>query len=139
MAPDLEGAAGRRREHDAIDQHLAAWCEQRTADEIVDLLWDAGVPVAKVMQPHDQPELPQLVARGFFEDVDHPVTGTARHSTLPFRLSRGPARLHRRHAPLLGEHTVAALRAVGLSDDDLAQLDADGVIGRTPDAAKPSR
>jgi crotonobetainyl-CoA:carnitine CoA-transferase CaiB-like acyl-CoA transferase len=139
MAPDLEGAAGRRREHDAIDQHLAGWCEQRTADEIVDLLWDAGVPVAKVMQPHDQPELPQLVARGFFEDVDHPVTGTARHSTLPVRLSRGPARLHRRHAPLLGEHTADALRAVGLSDADLARLEADGVIGRTPDAARPSR
>ena len=29
-------------------------------DEIVEALWSHGVPVAKVMQPHRQTELPQL-------------------------------------------------------------------------------
>ena len=33
--------------------------------------WLAGVPVAKVMQPHRQTELEQLVARGFFERLEH--------------------------------------------------------------------
>ncbi|MFL6204242.1 MAG: CoA transferase [Acidimicrobiales bacterium] len=135
MEAVLEGAGGRRARHDAIDQHLATWCDDRTADAIVDLLWDAGVPVARVMQPHEQPELAQLVARGFFEAVDHPITGTARHSTLPFRLSRGPGQRHRRHAPLLGEHTADVLRSLGVSDAELAQLDADGVTGRTPRSA----
>src|SRR5690606_35722653 len=103
--PGLATHAGRRARHDELDEHLARWCAARGADEVVERLWPAGVPVAKVVQPHEQAELPQLVARGFFESVDHPAAGPARHATLPFRLSRGPQRTHRRHAPLLGEHT----------------------------------
>ena len=60
--PTLATAAGRRGHHDLIDEHLAAWCAQRTGDEIVETLWDAGVPVAKVMQPHRQTE---TAAAGF--------------------------------------------------------------------------
>ena len=68
----------------------SAWCRQRSGDEIVAALWPAGVPVAKVMQPHRQTELEQLTARGFFEVLDHPVNAPARFTTMPFRLSRGP-------------------------------------------------
>ena len=130
--PALATVAGRVAHHDLIDEHLAAWCAQRTGDDIVGTLWPAGVPVAKVVQPHRQGDLEQLVARGFFEAVDHPVTGTARHSTLPMRFSLGPARRHRRHAPLLGEHNTEILAALGLTDDEIAGLEADGVIGREP-------
>ena len=137
--PALADADGRRQRHDEVDGHLGAWCAERSADDIVDRLWTAGVPVAKVVQPHDQPELPPLQHRGFFEVVEHPIAGAARHSTLPFRLSRGPDRYHRRHAPLLGEHTGDVLRGIGVADDELERLEADGVIGRTPDAAKPSK
>ena len=52
--PGLATAAGRRAQHDAIDDHLSTWCGERSGDEIVDCLWGAGVPVAKVMQPHEQ-------------------------------------------------------------------------------------
>jgi crotonobetainyl-CoA:carnitine CoA-transferase CaiB-like acyl-CoA transferase len=90
--------------------------------------------VAKVLQPHEQVDLPQLQARDFFEAVDHPVTGTARHSTMPIRFSRGPGRFHRHRAPLLGEHTEDVLRGLGVTDDELAELQAAGVIGRTPAA-----
>jgi hypothetical protein len=85
------------------------------------------------MQPHEQATLPQLQFRRFFEEVDHPVAGTARHSTLPMRFSRGPDRFHRRPAPLLGEHTDDVLRGLGVSNEELARLREDGVIGRTPD------
>ena len=70
----------------------------RTGDEIVETLWQAGVPVAKVMQPHRQTELPQLAARGFFEKVDHPVNGPASHSTVPVRFSTR-ARAHSTAGP----------------------------------------
>ena len=56
------------------------------ADDIVDRLWAAGVPVAKVIQPHDQPDLPPIQHRGFFEELDHPVIGRSRYSTLPMTL-----------------------------------------------------
>ncbi|HVX68340.1 MAG TPA: CoA transferase, partial [Mycobacteriales bacterium] len=86
-------------------------------------------PVAKVMQPHRQPDLPQLTARGFFEEVEHPVAPRARYSTLPMRFSGGPERMHQRHAPLLGEHTAELLGEVGLDPAEIAALEGVGVIG----------
>ncbi|WP_067668500.1 CaiB/BaiF CoA-transferase family protein [Nocardia miyunensis] len=136
LSPELSTAAGRRREHDAIDERLAAWCARRDSDEIVRILWDAGVPVAKVMQPHRQYELPQLEARQFFEPVAHPVAKTARHSTVPVRFSAGPDRFHRAPAPLLGEHTGAVLAALGLTEAEISELEADGVIGGFPEVVR---
>ncbi|BBX94967.1 CoA transferase [Mycobacterium lacus] len=129
--PKLAAAAGRRQHEDLIDGQLAAWCRRRSGDDIVATLWDAGVPVAKVMQPHRQVELDQLASRGFFEVVDHPVTGPARLSTLPMRLSGGPRRFHTQPAPLLGQHNYEVLAELGLTDSQIAELEADGVIGRT--------
>lgn len=130
--PELSEAAGRRAHHDIIDEHLSQWCAHRTGDEIVELLWGAGVPVAKVMQPHRQTELAQLNARGFFETVDHPVAGSARYSTLPLRFSDEALRFHRRPAPLLGEHNTEVLSELGLTDEEIASLAEDGVIGDRP-------
>jgi crotonobetainyl-CoA:carnitine CoA-transferase CaiB-like acyl-CoA transferase len=134
----LSTGPGRAEYHDLIDDHLSIWCGERRADEIVDLLWPAGVPVAKVMQPHQQGDLPQLQARGFFEVVDHPISGTARHSTLPMRFSLRDEPVHRRHAPLLGEHNVELLGELGLTEADIAELEIEGVIGRTPVGANPT-
>ena len=129
---ELSTAAGRHARHDVIDEHLAAWCAQRSRDEIVESLWDAGVPVAKVLQPHRQAELAPLQARGFFEVTEHPVGPPARQSTIPMRLSDGPARFHRSPAPLLGEHNHEVLSELGVDAAEIADLEAAGIIGRAP-------
>jgi crotonobetainyl-CoA:carnitine CoA-transferase CaiB-like acyl-CoA transferase len=87
------------------------------------------------MQPHQQPELPPLRSRGFFEAVEHPVNGSARHSTLPMRFSNGPARFHLGHAPLLGEHTREVLTSLGVDDATIRSLEQARVIGTSPTAA----
>jgi crotonobetainyl-CoA:carnitine CoA-transferase CaiB-like acyl-CoA transferase len=127
--PELGTASGRRARADVIDEHLSAWCRERSGDEIVGTLWPAGVPVAKVIQPHRQPELEQLTARGFFEVLDHPVNAPARFTTMPFRLSRGPRPVHGSPAPLLGQHNHEILAELGLSADEIAALETEGVIG----------
>ena len=129
---DLATVAGRRRRLDDIDAHLTQWCAPRSVDEIVEILWPAGVPVAKVMQPHRQTELAPLAHRGFFETVDHPVTGPAPYSTMPVRWSKGPDRFHRTAAPRLGAHNAELLHELGLTDGEIATLVADGVIGSEP-------
>jgi crotonobetainyl-CoA:carnitine CoA-transferase CaiB-like acyl-CoA transferase len=130
--PALSSVEGRRARHDLIDERLAAWCQHRNGDEIVHTLWDAGVAVGKVMQPHRQTELPQLAFRHFFEEVDHPVNGRSRHSSLPITFSRGPERLHLHHAPLLGQHNHELLAELGVTESEIVALEADGVIGREP-------
>lgn len=136
--PELSTAAGRRARHDDIDEHIAKWCADRTGDDIVDALWEHGVPVAKVMQPHRQTEIAQLAARGFFEDVGHPVNARTPHSTLPFTFSRGPERVHTAPAPLLGQHNHELLSELGLTKDEIADLQVQGVIGHAP-AMGPSK
>jgi crotonobetainyl-CoA:carnitine CoA-transferase CaiB-like acyl-CoA transferase len=135
MAPALETVAGRRAAQDELDAHLAEWCGERAADAVVDVLWPAGVPVARVAQPHEQGDLEQLQARGYLEALEHPVAGSARHPTLPIRFSRGPAQVLAGRAPLLGEHNEPVLRSLGLSDAEIAELAEQRVIGRAPDAA----
>jgi crotonobetainyl-CoA:carnitine CoA-transferase CaiB-like acyl-CoA transferase len=88
--------------------------------------------VGKVMQPHRQTDLPQLRHRRFFEHVGHPVNLAAPHSTLPVTLSNGPEHFHRRPAPLLGEHNHELLGELGLTSDEIAALEDDGVIGTAP-------
>ncbi|OBK47621.1 CoA transferase [Mycobacterium sp. 1081908.1] len=130
--PRLSTAAGRRAEANLIDERLAAWCEHRRCDDIVATLWDAGVPVAKVMQPHRQTELQQLGFRGFFEEVDDPLNGRARLSTVPMRFSSGPGRLHTNPAPTLGQHNHEVLSALGLTPTEVADLEAEGIIATAP-------
>jgi crotonobetainyl-CoA:carnitine CoA-transferase CaiB-like acyl-CoA transferase len=132
MSDELATAARRRARHDSIDGHLSEWCAERTGDQIVAALWDNGVPVGKVMQPHRQAELEQLTSRKFFEPVEHPINPVTRHSTMPFRFSRGPDRAHRTPAPLLGQHNQEVLRELGLTEDEISRLAADGVIGTAP-------
>jgi crotonobetainyl-CoA:carnitine CoA-transferase CaiB-like acyl-CoA transferase len=61
--------------------------------------------------------------------------GAARYATLPMRFSNGPDHLHVRHAPLLGEHTAELLAEIGLGDDEISDLEREGVIGRVPAGA----
>ncbi|BBY61664.1 CaiB/BaiF CoA-transferase family protein [Mycolicibacterium sarraceniae] len=127
--PELATAGGRRIQADFVDEHLSGWCRERSGDKIVATLWPAGVPVAKVMQPHRQPELEQLTARGFFEVLDHPVNAPVRFTTMPFQLSRGPKPVHAAPAPLLGQHNREILTELGLSADEITALEQEGVIG----------
>ncbi len=130
--PALACAEGRRAAQDRLDQELSAWCAQRAGEDIVGLLWPAGVPVGLVTAPHHQGELDQLQARGFFEVLEHPVLGPARYATLPMRFSSDPGPRHRRPAPALGEHNDALLAELGFSPEQIARLEADQVIGRVP-------
>jgi crotonobetainyl-CoA:carnitine CoA-transferase CaiB-like acyl-CoA transferase len=132
MAAELTTAAGRRAAHDLIDEHLGDWCSTRSGAEVVETLWSVGIPVAKVMQPHRQTELPQLQHRRFFEKVGHPVNEPAPHSTLPINLANGPSAFHREPAPMLGEHNHDILTALGLTDAEIMDLAEDGVIGTAP-------
>jgi crotonobetainyl-CoA:carnitine CoA-transferase CaiB-like acyl-CoA transferase len=131
--PALASAAGRRAAHDRIDAELARWCAARERDALVAGLLARGIPAAAVLAPRDAAANPQMRARGFFDAVTHPVTGTHELPGLPMRFSaRGP-RWYRIPAPTLGQHTEEVLRELlGLSAGELAELRAAGVIGERP-------
>jgi crotonobetainyl-CoA:carnitine CoA-transferase CaiB-like acyl-CoA transferase len=128
--PDLTSMEGRRAHHDELDERLAAWCADRSSQEVVDVLWSEGVPVGKALLPHELGSLEQLWHRGFYETVTHPLVGATIHQGYPVRFSAGPARLHRRAAPTLGQHNREILsELLELSDDDIRALEEEQVIG----------
>jgi crotonobetainyl-CoA:carnitine CoA-transferase CaiB-like acyl-CoA transferase len=91
------------------------------------------VAAEPVVFPYDIDRDPQLLARGFWETVGHPVVGVQRYPGWPMRLSGGPDRWHRSPAPLLGQHNDEILAAqLGLSREEIDALRDANIIGNRP-------
>jgi crotonobetainyl-CoA:carnitine CoA-transferase CaiB-like acyl-CoA transferase len=86
------------------------------------------VPAAAVADPRSISTNPQVAARGLYEESTHPVAGTHLISTMPFKWT-GIDRWIHTPAPTLGQHNAEVLRELGLSDDEIAKLEADALIG----------
>jgi crotonobetainyl-CoA:carnitine CoA-transferase CaiB-like acyl-CoA transferase len=92
------------------------------------------VPVSVVADPCRLLEQsPQLQARGAFEAPRHPVVGAMPMPSLPFRYASVDRWLHT-PAPTVGQHNEEVLCGLlGLSKDELAALEGDGVLGTRPE------
>ncbi|CAM3464871.1 CoA transferase [Nocardioides dubius] len=119
----------RHAHQDELDRHVSAWTVQRTRHEAMETLQAAGVRAGAVQDAEDLNETdPQLVARGTFFELDHPVIGEARFEGTPIAFSRTVQQTWR-SAPLLGEdnHYVFG-EVLGLSGEEIAELEDEGVI-----------
>ncbi|HZQ36078.1 MAG TPA: CoA transferase, partial [Dehalococcoidia bacterium] len=84
-----------------------AWSADRTKTEIYHAAQELRVPVAPVNTVQDLYESPQLAARDWFVEVEHPRAGRVRQPGFPYKLSGTPPAISR-PAPQLGEHGPAA-------------------------------
>ena len=83
-------------------------------------------PAALLRDPH-------LLARGFWETVDHPVAGSFLCTGMPFAFVGKPRRWIRRVPPLYGQHTGEVLTGIlGRSEQDLVALRESGVTSTRP-------
>jgi crotonobetainyl-CoA:carnitine CoA-transferase CaiB-like acyl-CoA transferase len=110
----------------------AEWCATREPEAAAAELCAAGVPAAAMVPGYETLDDPQMRARGFFEELDHPYVGRQEYPTWPLRMSAGPARFWSGPAPTLGQHTEAVLRELGVTDATLEQLRDKHVIGEVP-------
>jgi len=130
----LDTRAGRMAAHDAIDAHLRGWAAERERSEAVAALLAVGVPAAPAADPRLVSRTnEQLIARGFFEHPDHPVVGQLPTPCVPFRYA-SVDQWTRTPAPTLGEHNHEILGGLlGLSESEIAELGAEGIIGTRPE------
>ena len=121
---------GKRREgaehlFDVLDE----WVKDYSRDELLERAQLLRLPYASVRSPENLFDDEQLLARGYFQEVEHPELGrTFRYPGAPYLFNDSPWRVTRR-PPLLGEHTGEILRGeLGMSAEELAALAAEGVI-----------
>ena len=117
-----------RLEHAAeAKQHLDEWAATLTRDEIYHSCQAEGTPAGPVRNVAEVRAWEQAKARGFFEEIEHPVAGTQVYPTAPYRFSKTP--WAGSSAPLLGEHNQEVYcDGLGYSEQGLARLSAAGVI-----------
>lgn len=116
-------------DHDMFDELVGSWTGTQSADKVVETLRAQGIPAERLATGDRMYDFLQLDARRFYEEFNHPVTGPRRYPGWPFRIVPGPAGHHRTGAATLGRHNDEILRGLGLSDDDLAALREQRVIG----------
>jgi crotonobetainyl-CoA:carnitine CoA-transferase CaiB-like acyl-CoA transferase len=112
------------------------WLIAQDVDDAVERITAAGIPAAAVISPSLVTENPQLVQRGFFEQLEHPRTGVGLYPCPPFARLDDRQRWLLRTPPTLGQHNEEVLTELcGLTRDDLQRLADEGVIGIRPKGA----
>ncbi len=120
----------RRPEHaDEIQSAIQEWMSHRTKEEIFRAGQALSVPAAPVNSAKDILESPQLNARDFFVETEHPAVGKInKFPSSAYRFSKTPWQIER-PAPCLGEHNELIYgKRLGYSREELAKLKEGKVI-----------
>ena len=121
-----------RAHPDRIDEFLAyliPWTLERTKAEIRVEAEKHAVLGGPLNTIEDLMNDEQFVARGYFQEIDHPETGPIKYPGFHFQLHRGEDPMPpRRRAPLLSEHTAEILAEIGISGGELERLERDKII-----------
>ena len=138
--PRYATAAGRRANHDAIDQIVGRWTANLSKTEAMERLQAAGVPAGAVLDGRDLHFDPQLQHRGLLEWVAFApernmgdrrlIIGRPWHLGNEHLQVRGPA-------PTFGQHNRHVLRdMLGYDDARIAALESEGVVSDQPKKAR---
>jgi len=132
--PKFATLLARKENEDELDRLIGEWTKDYTAEQIMAMMQDAGVPAGVVETWEDAGNDPQLKHREHFNFLEHKEIGRHAYHSPAFKLSKTPAEL-RKASPCLGEDNEYVYQEIlGLSDDEIAELLAEGAITTEADA-----
>jgi crotonobetainyl-CoA:carnitine CoA-transferase CaiB-like acyl-CoA transferase len=130
--PRFSSLVSRKANEDALGAELNRVLSSITIDDAVDRIKAAGVYAAPVNSSAGVLGDPQLADRGYFVAINRAVVGTHLYPGAVARFPTTPLKADE-PAPLLGEHNGEVFRRLlGMTDAELAELEAAGVIGTAP-------
>ncbi|MET0902406.1 MAG: CaiB/BaiF CoA-transferase family protein [Acidimicrobiales bacterium] len=101
--------------------------ESRTVDDLVANLVEAGIPVARILEPEEVFEDEQIVHNGTFVTWEHPQAGPLRQPRHPVRFASAETPVPE-SVPGLGEHTDEILAELGRSAEQIGALRQSGAV-----------
>ncbi|HEY8047697.1 MAG TPA: CaiB/BaiF CoA-transferase family protein, partial [Ramlibacter sp.] len=125
--PGLANNSGRARRVEELDAAIAAWTAQRSVSDVLAALDAASVPAGRIYTIADIAADPHYRARGMLQEIRMDDGEPLMVPGIVPKLSVTPG-AQTRNAPGLGEHTEQVLREIGLTDSQIGQLRARGVI-----------
>lgn len=138
----LHDFASRRRHVNEVNGIIADFLRTLTTAEALALFERCDIPCAPMNDLDALIDDPHLAAVEFFQTRPHPTEGRIRYNGIPSRWN-GAALKITRHAPRLGEHSLAVLKEAGISAEEIAALLAsgatiDGAVMADADASAPT-
>ena len=136
LYPRFADPVARWRNQDEMRPHIEAWTSVRDRHDAARTLLASGVPAAPVLNPRDILMDPQMVERGYWEVIEHPVVGKRLYPRqVPAHFSAIP-RHPRIPPPLLGQHNREVFgQLLGMTEAEIVALEEEGVIGDRPKRA----
>ena len=111
-----------------LQPRIREWAREHTKEEIFHQGQAKGCPLGPLNTPEELVNSPQIQARGFFVEVDHPETGKVMYPSAAYRFSETPWAVER-PAPLLGQHNGEVLSGrLGYPVQDLVKMRLAGII-----------
>lgn len=120
--------ADRVRHHHAIMPLVREIIKERTVDEWLPMLRDAGVPAGRINTIDQALTDDHLLERGMIVELEHPVLGLVKSLATPIHMSE-TALTYRYHPPSLGEHTDAVMAELGFDQNNIDQLRQQRIVG----------
>ena len=99
----------------------------KTASHWIELLEEAGVPVAPLKFVEEMVFDEQAIANDLIVEHQHPVAGTVRTAGPIFKMSDSPTAATI-SSPRLGEHTLDVLTGLGYSASEIETLLKSGAV-----------
>lgn len=96
-------------------KHFTEWLKTQNKHDVAAEGQKRGIMVVAVNNAADLQASPQYQFREFFAEVEHPVIGTARYPTVPYKFSATPAAITA-PAPMLGQHSAEILEGAGQTE-----------------------
>jgi formyl-CoA transferase len=125
--PRFTDNAGRVRHRAELQALIEAVTVGETRAHWLARCEEAGVPAGPIYSVPEALADTHARARGMVQALRHPQAGTVHALGNPVKLSRTPPRLGKA-APRLGEDTRAVLAEVGYLADEIAALEARGIV-----------
>ena len=129
---EARAAARSLQDQEARDakQHIGDWTAQMPKRQLYHEGNAQRIPVGAIFTIAEQLDDPQLSARGFFVEIDHPYAGALKYPTMAFQFrtidGKEPQRIP---APLLGQHNVEVFEGeLGLPRREVIALYEAGII-----------